>query len=211
MQQLLETRTHASARLADFGYHIAQDNHELRVALRSLELLAEAGRYCTPTKLDTRGAVIQVTNGWSSGVLNRTSPINPAITPMPMFAHLLQQRYSQGDLHAMPASKRVVLVVVDLQHVMTNRLELARVRAAIVHHLRGVFNAGQPVAEGTNGNVVALVDRGPLLLDEVADVRLALESDPTLSAHTLHVWIEPLADDQIHLTSHLEGLLGKIS
>jgi len=210
VQKVLESPAQAPSHLVDLGYAIGVDNRDLTFALRSLELLAQAGGQATAAALNTRSAAVLVADGWNAGVLNRTQTISSTLTPLPFFVQLLQQHYTRADDFALPANQRVVLVIVDVQHVVGNRLELARVQRTVIDHLRAVFSAGQPVSEGPNGNLVVMVERSSTLLDDVAAVGRVLAADPSVKVHALRVWIEPLSDDEIHLESHLESLLGKV-
>jgi hypothetical protein len=196
--------------LVEFGYTLGADNRELEFAMRSLQLLGEAGGPSFSAALQTRGAAVNVADGWNAGVLDRTEHVNSNITPVPIFVQLIQQRYLQSDQFSVSPSQQVAIIVVDVQHVVGNRLELARVQRTVIDHLRRVFNAGQPISEGPNGNIVALVERGPTLLEDVANVSRSIAAEPSLSTQALRVWIEPLSDDEIHLESHLESLVGKI-
>jgi len=210
VREMLETPADAPSHLVEMGFVLGVDNRRLEFALRSLELLAEASGPAAEAVFKTRAAAVNVADGWNAGVLNRTQHVNSRLTPLPIFLQLVQQRYLQADEYAVPPSQQVVIVVVDVQHVVGSRLEQARVQRTVTEHLRHVFNAGQPVSAGTNGNLAVMVERSPSLLDDVAAVSRAIAADATLSAHALRVWIEPLSDDQIHLESHLESLLGEL-
>src|SRR3954447_3480620 len=210
IREMLETPAQVPSHLVEMGYVLGVDNRPLDFALRSLELLAEATGPAAAAVLKTRASAVNVADGWNAGVLNRTQHVNSRLTPVPIFLQLVQQRYLQAGEFDTSPSQQVVIVVVDVQHVVGSRLEQARVQRTVTEHLRGVFNAGQPVSAGTNGNLVVMVERSPSLLDDVAAVSRAIASDPTLSSHALRVWIEPLSDDEIHLASHLESLVGQL-
>jgi hypothetical protein len=209
VQKMIETPGQTDD-LVEFGYVLGADNCELEFAMRSLELLAEAAGPSVAAVLNTRATAVSVADGWNAGVLDRIQYTHSNMTPVPIFLQLVQQRYLQSNQFSVPASQQVGIVVVDVQHVVGNRLEVARVQRTVTVQLRRVFNAGQPISEGPNGNLVVMVERGPTLLEDVAALSRAIMAEPSLSTHAVRVWIEPLSDDEIHLQSHLESLLGKL-
>ena len=137
--------------------------------------------------------------------------VSSSLTPLPFFVQLLQQRYTRADDFAVPANRpRGAGHRRCATRGWQSSRKLARVQRTVIDHLHTVFSAGQPVSEGPNGNLVVMVERSPTLLDDVATVGRVLAADSSLTDHTLRVWIEPLSDDEIHLESHLESLLGKV-
>ena len=63
VQKLLESPAQAPSHLVDLGYAIGVDNRDLAFALRSLELLGQAGGPTTAAALNTRSAAVLVADG----------------------------------------------------------------------------------------------------------------------------------------------------
>jgi hypothetical protein len=214
VRQLLDGRRDAEDVLIEMGRQFGHEGCDLGFALRSLEMLFAARedgstRSVGVSDLRTRAAALAMCNGWNTGVIERSRPSDPLLTPMPIFMRLLQQRYMRGDVLHEPDT-RFVVVVIDIQLLSQKPLALLRVRSGLVGHLRDVFFDGQPLAEGSNGNLLAMVQRDPDLQFHVADLRGRIASDPHLGDLALHTWVEPLADAEIHLASHIESLAGPI-
>lgn len=208
--ELIERADQLAPAVIEFGYQNGNANHGLHFTMRCLELLAEVAEMPLADRLNTRQVAVLVAEGWNSGMLGRLHPTNELLTPMPVFLHLLKQRYVSAEAHTDRLGRRVVLVVVDLGDVLTDRMEFERLRATTIDALRSVWSSAHPISEGANGNLVVMVDRDEELHALVATLRQSIFTDTSLYAHRIHIWIEPLSDAGFHIQSHLESLVGPI-
>ncbi len=206
---LLDQPGLAPALLVDFGHQIGADGLDLDFALRALQLLAVEARRRSGVELGTRIAAVAVANGWSTGVVNRARLVHSTITPRPIFMQLLRQRFDTGGEMVLCPAARAVLVVAEIDSSMTDALELSRVQMGVVQHLRSVFGSGQPIAAGTNGTVIVLVEREQFVAGDVLRIAKHFASS-SLDASPVRVWIEPLPLSRIHLDAHIEGLIGEL-
>jgi len=207
---LIDHPSQLAPAVIEFGYQNGNANHSLDFTMRCLELLTEVADLALADRLDTRNVAVLVAEGWNSGMLGRLHPTNELLTPMPVFLHLLKQRYVSAEAQTDRLGRRIVLIVVDLRDVTTTRMEFERLRATAINTLRSVWSSAHPISEGVNGNLVVMVDRDEALHAMVGKVRRMVLADGSLHSHRVHVWIEPLSDAGFHLESHLESLVGPI-
>jgi len=213
----------AAQHVTRFGEVLGRENLDLGFATTCLQLLTQsaangggasgggtgtagsraAGAGAGPLRLDTKAIAVALADGWNTGISARQHLTQSGVTPMPVMLQMLRQRYRSSQLP-------LAVAVVDVQSLTCSQLEQMRVRSAVLRLAQSVFHAGQPLAEGGNGNLIALVDRDELSLALVAELRLRIAGDPALSAQRLHVWLEPLSASDVHLEAHLAGLAGDI-
>lgn len=194
--------------IVEFGYRNGSANQGLDFTMRCLEVLASVSDMPLATALDTRSAAVLAAEGWNSGVLGRFNSSDGLLTPIPVLRHLLKQRYVGAEAHPDRIGRRIVIVVVDLRDVIATPIQLRRLRASNIEMLRSVWSIAHPISEGSNGNLVVMVERDVELHASVARLRQMILNDCSPHSDRVRIWIEPLSDAGIHLDSHLESLVG---
>ena len=207
---LLERPDAFASSIVEFGYEHGAASHDLDFGMRCLELLGTVTDQRFADRLDARDVAVLLAEGWNAGTIARLRPTDDLLTPMPVFLHLLQQRYAGAAAQQQRVSSRVVLVVVDLRDLVATRPELERVRAATIATIRSIWSAAHPISEGINGNLAVMVERTDATHAQAGRLRQLILSDESVHADRIRIWIEPLSDASIHVVSHLEGLVGAI-
>ncbi len=206
--EMIESPTRMSTSVIEFGHRHGAAQHTLDFTIRCLELLTWACDDELAAQLNTRDVAVLLTEGWNSGSLGHHHRSVDQLTPMPVFLHLLKQRYVSADSASDRISRRVVLVVVDLREIVTSRIEFESLRASAIGTLRSVWTAGEPISEGAHGTFVVMAERDHDLHATVGRLRRLMLIDSAVQSNRAHVWIEPLSDVGLHLESHLESLVG---
>lgn len=206
--ELFESPQLALSGLTTIGRQVASEGHTLADANRWVELITNEAADALRVVLSSRPAAVAIAQGWTDATLRRRDGIDSAVTPVPALLHLLRREYVRVDAAPAPGAEVGVLIVVDSSRAVTDRLDGQRLRTSLLRHMRAVLGEHQLIAEGTNGNLVALADRTSELPTKVAAIDERILNDPALQTHIIRVWIEPLAMDGIHLDSHLSDLVG---
>ncbi len=194
--------------VSKLGQSIAKEGHTLGDAQRWLTILLPLSTEPLRHALSSRTAAVALAQGWVEGTVRRREGVDSDVQPLAALLHLIRQEYLRNDDRLTSQGDGPVLVVVDLSHVITDRMDVHRVRSSIVRHLREELGPVPPIAEGANGNLLALAERSPTLGQRVARVDQRIQADERLERQTIRVWVEPLATHRLHLESHLLGLVG---
>ena len=201
---LLSGPNEADSAVGAFGQRLGEQQLDLGTVTSFVDLLIRSAPRRVAAPLRTKRAAVALADGWHAGCLAVVPATTALLTPWPVFVEMVR--------HASGRSTGLRLVVVDVQQLRYSPAQRAVARDAIVTVLRRVFRAGQPVAEGGNGNLVVLVERDELSAARLAELQAALRDVTTESAvpqavDALRVWVEPLGTAAVHLEAHLDGII----
>jgi hypothetical protein len=207
VRTLLDGRAEPAVAMSELGRRCGMDGHGLDDVTAWMDELLDVAPRRLRRHLDRSEAAVALTAGWAEGTLERRHSELDDLVPVAALELAVRQKYEQCETMALPITSSYALAVIVAE---TDGLPWrARVTAvnALATRVRRAFCNGETMAATPTGRILVLVERTPELAAVVRAVTLECEASPLLAGCTrVRGWVEPLAPDPQHLSSHLAEL-----
>lgn len=204
--EMIDVLPSSDAHLREFGRRCAVEEFSLDDTSGWMkELIAVLPRRAR-LALDRRNAAIALADGWAGGVGERRRRAESDVSSMQVLELRLHQQYDRcASLGVRPNDAHALAVfeadVGDLGAMARSALlDVVSIEA----HRR--FHRGETISATPTGRVVVLADRHPALADTVRSMLDAVNASPISAGTVVRGWIEPLANERLHLDSHMASL-----
>jgi hypothetical protein len=148
-----------------------------------------------------------VARGWAEGAGERAYHDALDVSSMQVLELRLRQQYDRCAALGVRPNDAHALVVFEAdvgEAGPTTRDAVIEAMAAEAHRC---FRNGETVAATPTGRLVVLTERSPGLASTVQAMLRALNGSPATARGPVHGWIEPLANERLHLESHVASLV----
>ncbi len=206
VEEILLAGNDRHAFLFEFGRRCAVEEFTLADTNAWMSrLVAHAGKSARRL-LDHRDAAVAVARGWAEGAGERDYHDSLDVSSMHVLELRLRQQYDRCAALGVRPNDAHALVVFEADIGDAGPSVRDAVIEAMAAEAHSSFRNGETVSATPTGRLVVLTERSPGLATTVQAMLRALNASPGTAGCTVHGWIEPLANERLHLESHVASL-----
>ncbi len=192
--------------LFEFGRRCAVEEFSLADANAWITLLIERAGRRTRRVLSHRDAAIAVARGWADGTGERERRASTNVSSMQLLELRLNQQYDRCAALGVRLNDAHALAVFEADVGNLGTYARAALIETVANEARRRFHHGETISSTPTGRLVVLTERSAGLPATVQSMLSTINASPTTAGSAVRGWIEPLANERLHLGSHMASL-----
>ncbi len=206
--EILTAGSDHAAFLFEFGRRCAVEEVSLEDANAWVGLLIEHAGRRTRRLLDHRDAAVAVARGWTDGAGERSRRDSANVSSMQVLELRLNQQYDRCAALGVRLNDAHALAVFEADVGDLGSYARTAVIETVAAEARRRFRHGETISATATGRLVVLTERSASLASTVQSMLTVVNASPTTAGSAVRGWIEPLANERLHLGSHMASLAG---